>query len=142
MNVSTRKWKNPTCSDVTEEELSSSKNGQINNKGNTKKKVGGGYSMRGSMRVKAKQTPTPADIPEEQLNAKDKEIAKVSSEERKRNRKSKKTAKTLAIPEEQSNDEEKEDIVKSSPEETSRKTDKSKNKKSAAKRKRSSKHTK
>ena len=137
-----RKWKNPAHSDVTEKELFSSKNGKNNNKGNTKKKVGGGCSTRGSGRVKAKQTPTPADIPEEQLNAKDKEIAKVSSEERKRNRKSKKTAKTSAIPEEQLNDEEKEDIVESRSEETSRKTDKSKNKKSAAKRKRSSKHAK
>ena len=76
------------------------------------------------------------------MNAKDTEIAKASSEERKRNRKSKRTAKTLAIPEEQLNDEEKEDIVDSSSEETSRKTDKTKNKKSAAKRKRSSKHAK
>ena len=78
-----RKWKKPTCSDVTEEELSNSKKGKNNNKGKTKKKVGGRCSMRGSVRGKAKQTPTPADIPEEQLNAKDEEIAKASSEERK-----------------------------------------------------------
>ena len=76
------------------------------------------------------------------MNAEDEDNAKASSEERKRNRKSKKTAKTLAIPEEQLNDEEKEDIVESSSEETGRKTDKSKIKKSAAKRKRSSKHAK
>ena len=128
-----RKWKKPTHSDVTEEELSNSKKGKNNNKGKTKK-VGGRCSKRGSVRGKAKQTPTPADTPEEELNAKDEEIAKASSEERKRNRKSKKTAKTLAIPEEQSNDEEKEDILESSSEERSRKTDKSKHKKSAAKR--------
>ena len=140
LNVSMRKRKKPTF--LMLEELSSSKKGKNNNKGNTKKKVGGGCSMRGSKRVNAKQTPTPEDIPEEQLNAKDEENAKASSEEREINRKFKKTVKTLAIFEKQSNDEEKEDIVESNSEETSRKTDKSKNKKSAAKRKRSSKHPK